>query len=83
VIELTIPEALRVVEELTKHLGQLNNQSQQQIRTEKDKQNQKIVNEMKKVYEAPLPHLISEKCAEILAVIVKHSIGKDIKNIKP
>lgn len=43
-IELSIPESLVVVEKLVKKLGQINNQTQQHIRTNKDRENQRFRN---------------------------------------
>lgn len=90
-LELTLPEALRLVEALTKQLGQLNNQTQQQIRTIKDKENQKIRDYFKNRYEMlvdmrdnPVSGLECPKSVrdEIINLEVYFKdMGKDIKDL--
>lgn len=56
-IELSITEALRVIEETVKFLNKKNDGLQQHIRTEKDKQNQKIKDEIDRVLKLLKPQL--------------------------
>jgi len=82
-LNLDASQSLEIIEMMVKYLNKQNNELQQHIRTNKDKENQKIVDEIIKVFKEKTPLLLGKDVGlnEILNAIVHHSTGKDIKDL--
>ena len=80
-IELTLSEALRVIEATVKYLNQTKDEGRHEIRTIKDKENQKIVDELKKQFCNLDISSVTTTISYALANLVKQAIGKNIKDL--
>ena len=85
-LKLTLAEANRVNEATLKFLNQTKNEGRHEVRTIKDKENQKIVDELKKLESKVISSDITPVDPNFIIYdyvrkIVKESTGKDIKDL--
>ena len=93
-LELSLAEALRVIEETVKYLNKKNNEVQEHIRSNKDQENQKIVDKLLEKYNEYFKYLggantetykdLTKRKAHFkrcVDQIIRESTGKDIKDL--
>jgi len=84
-IQLSLPEAVRVMEETVKFLNQTKNEGRHEQRTIKDKENQKLVNKIDKEYKFILNQISIHKrmvVEESWSDEAKERYKEQIKNFK-